>query len=394
MSTSVLLAGEPLPARTRNHLWVLAVLNSLLVSFTWPLTALLSERLGVTGAAQGFLFAVGSLGYMASATWAAPMSDRRGKRSVIASHLAVTALAWLIAAAHLSYLSAAMALFMTGAGSASLTAVSAYFGAHTEASTRSRTFAGLLALRGLGQTAGPLVLLVVLPSGLVIACIALAVAAGLLALASLLLQDSRPGPGPARIEQAGAPRRLGFGLPVATVPLLVAMGLLWTSPGSVSNYVPLHAKEGFGAGDAGLAMLFSVLGLTMVVAPGVLWLFGRWFREPVAARLAFWLTCLSMLGVTLAQGPFVLVSCFVLWGLMWDVTYPYVKAELSRRARAEQQAAVMGAEQFVTGALMTLGATVAGAAYAGFGAASVFAGATVLGVLGLVVFWRATRQVA
>ncbi len=394
MSTPTLLAGEPLPARTRHSLYAVAVLNSILISLTWPLTALLSQRLGVTGAAQGFLFALGSLGYMASATWVAPMCDRRGKRAVIVSHLAVTALFWALAAVQLSYATVACALFVTGAGSASLTAVSAYFGAHTDASTRSRTFARMLALRGVGQMSGPLLLLALLPFGLASACVALAAGGAVLALACRSLQDSRPDPALGASSSQAAPRRRLFHLPLATVPVLAAMGLLWTSPGSVSNYVPLHAKEGLGAGDTGLSMLFSVLGLTMVVAPLVLSFFGRWFSETTASRVAFGLTCAAMLGVTLATGPLGLLLSYVLWALMWDVTYPYVKAELSRRASPEQQAAVMSAEQFVTGGLMTVGATVAGAVYAGLGAASVFAGATLLGVLGLVVFWRATRRVA
>lgn len=385
-ASSALQPGELLSIRTRNALYALAMFNAVVISVTWPLTALLAEMLHVTGAAQGWLFALQSIGAMVSATWTGSLCDRLGKRAVIVSHLALLAVGWLAAGLHLSFTTVAAATFLTGVSSASLTAISAYFGAHTEPGVRSRVFAHMLAMRGIGQVAGPALLAMALvfdmsTIGLVLAAGGVAVMAG-----AFFVQDSRT-----KASSDAAPKHRTWlpRVPAAVVLPLLAMGLLWTSPGSVSNYVPIHAKASLGAGAQGLSLLFSLLGLTMVLAPGVLWLLERCTSERNAARGSYALMALAIVAISLATSLPWLIAGYIVWALMWDVAYPYVKAEMSRRAKPEEQASVQAAEQFVTGALMSIVTPIAGALYAGQGADSVFIGAAALAALGTLVLFVA-----
>lgn len=375
----------------RGLLYGVAGFNALVVSMTWPLAVLLAERLGVTGASQGWLFALQGLGMMLSAGPTSAGCDRFGKRVMVVASLGLMVLAWLLVALHCSYATVACAQVLTGMSTASLTVISAYVGAHTPEAARAGAFARMLAARGVGQILGPLLVAATLAWGLPAVCLLLTGLSLLGVLVASLLQDSRSGPSAA--PPPGAPGQAATAwLPWAVVVPLLAMVLLYATPSGVSAYVPVHAKEGFGASAESLAALFSLLGLTMVLAPAVLWLLERCCSESRAAVASYLAMALSVVAMAVAPTLSVLVAAYFTWALLWDVAYPYVKAHLSRQVPDAQQTRVQAAEQFTTGSLGLFVGPLSGWLYQTAGATPMFALAATLSLLGVALLAKSLNK--
>lgn len=157
----------------------------------------LGTSLQLTGTQLGWLLAVAGAGQLCSGLVAGRLCDRYGKRAVLEASVLLTALAWSAVAIDPGVWTIVVAQALTGLGWSCFTASSAYLGAHGAIAQRSNQFAVLLAWRGAGFTAGPLLAGLALELGLVWACAGISAACVACALAArALLRESRVHDGP------------------------------------------------------------------------------------------------------------------------------------------------------------------------------------------------------
>lgn len=386
----VLTPGELLSRRERLSLGVSELLAALGQAATWPLVVFLGTSLQLDGTQLGWLLAMTGAGQLLSGLVAGRLCDRYGKRAVLEASVLLTALAWSAVALHPEVCTVVAAQALTGLGWSCFTASSAYLGAHSTAAERSNQFAVLLAWRGAGFTAGPLLAGLAMGFGLVWACAGLAAASVACAVAArTLLRESRVQDSPSLPVAASAWR-----LPATAWAPLAALMLLGTSNTVLGYYVPVHAQSGLNASPQFVATLFSCLGLTMVVAPAVLAGLRRCVDDRTAATGTFALVALASALCALATGVAGLTGAFFLWALAWDAANPLARSALSARVRPEDQAQVMAAQQWGQGALNLTLPPLAGWLYGQAGALPLFGLTTALSVVGVLVLWRCFHEPA
>lgn len=382
--------------RSRLAILFLTVFIDLLgFGLVIPILPTYATSLGASSFEVGMLMAVYALmNFVFSPFWGT-LSDRVGRRPVIAGTVAITALAFLLLAnAHgLALLFAARML--AGIGSANIAASQAYITDITPPQERARTLGFIGAAFGIGFIFGP-------PAGGLIkehfgmdAVGYSAMGLSLLNLVLILLFL------PESLKERDTANRIEL-KPVAQAVralrdgrfrgLFLVSFIYITAFSMMQVTVALLWEQHYGLSEARVGYMFASMGLASAIVQGTLvgWLV-RTFGE---ARLMVY-GCIIM-GIGLFSIPFVPASLFVplafvpiaMLALANGCLMPNITSLLSRNATEKEQGQVLGSNQSFMSLARVAGPTVGGMSYGWhhtgpyLGGALLMGGALVL-VLGL-----------
>ena len=384
-----LLDSDLLTPCLQRKIYLIGALYSLLYAMSWPLLVLYAERLSLSGTTVGVEFALTGFGQVLAGVVAGRACNRRGKRTVAVAGSLLLGFGWLVAAAGPSTAALSVAMFLTGAGSALYTGMSAFLGAHTPVELRTKVFAYQLAAMGVGFMVGPMLTACLQPAGLSIVCLVVAAGAACVAFfcetqlpkTELVAKEAET-----KVTYSSIVRSLRLmGLPSA------ALVLMQMSDISAGYFVPVHAQKAFFASPTIVATLFSCIGLSKIVVPAVLGLLQKFCSEKRVALFAFVLVSSSITLCGFATSVNALFLFFLVWCFAFDVTNPYIKALSSRRANSSEQASLASGQMFGLGMMNTLMPLVAGWSYAAHGAKPLFAVTGLVCIAGVGMLWYAFR---
>jgi DHA1 family tetracycline resistance protein-like MFS transporter len=361
-----------------------AVLDLLGASLVLPILAplLLREEGGMFAAGTpeatrasvlGLLLAAFPLAHFAGGPLVGVLSDRYGRRRVLATTMTVATLGYVLGG--LAVLRGSVALLLLarlvggllGANAAQLQAVVADVSAPGE---RARRFGLLSAAGGVGFIVGPLLggWLAQPPEGAVPDFVTpFWLAAALMACNLALVAWGVPRRPPAHEgarRTEGEPRpgllaALGVPRVRAVLGLVGVMTLGWPI---YVQFLPIYLLHRFDAGPARTGQLFAYVGVWMVVTQTVVlgWASRRWATRPLfqASLLGLAVTWLLLLWPPRLEWLLLLLPLQVVCeGLAW----PSVTALASRAADADGQGRVLGALSSVRALAMAVAPVLAGA---------------------------------
>ncbi|OGA24521.1 MAG: hypothetical protein A3I02_15255 [Betaproteobacteria bacterium RIFCSPLOWO2_02_FULL_67_26] len=284
-----------------------------------PVLPAVLERVGLDASQDASSWHAGALGglYMLAIVVCAPLwgvlSDRFGRRNIIAAGLAGSALAFVLSAAATSLVVAYAARGLAGAFAAAVLPVAAAATAGImEEKERARKFAGLSATILLGYFVGPAVTawLATMPemlSGPVAGSQYASAAITLLALAAVAFVPDRPVDVPAEVrERRETPHRLPIHLLLLNFTALLGIGMFEVA-------LPLGARGTLQLDAAAVSLLFVECSALMIVAQGVLLVVHD--RERLRHLLTAGFVCYGA-GLLLLAGTVPMLSPFLAVGFV------------------------------------------------------------------------------
>lgn len=358
-----------------------------------PLLPFYGEHFHATPATVGLLMAIYSLAQFVAAPMWGRLSDRIGRKPVLAISLAGATLAyiWLAFAHELWMLFAARALggFMAG----NIATAFAYVADVTTPANRAKGMGMVGAAFGLGFIFGPAIGGVLAghdPANADYMSPAL-VAAALSATAMLLTLALLPESLGKEIREAHAalPRRNRWRLlaealrrPGVGRLLLLAFLSTFVFAGMETTFAMWSRRE-FGWGPEQNGWLFAFVGLVSAgVQGGLVGRLARRFGEP---RLIIWgsaLLALGMLAIPLAERPLLLWPAMLVVALGFSLMTPSLNSMVSLAVAAGVQGATMGVSRSVTTLARVLGPGFAGLLFEFLGKDwPFFSGALIMGAV-------------
>jgi len=369
-----------------------------------PLLPFYGEHFHATPATVGLLMAVYSLGQFVAAPVWGRLSDRIGRKPVLAISLAGATLSyvWLAFANELWMLFAARALggFMAG----NIATAFAYVADVTTPANRAKGMGMVGAAFGLGFIFGPAIGGVLAghdPANADYMSPAL-VAAALSAVAMLLTFAVLPESLSREIREAHAalPRRSRWRLLAEALQrpgvgrlLLLAFLSTFVFAGMETTFA-MWSRRAFGWGPEQNGWLFAFIGLISAgVQGGLVGRLARRFSEP---RLIIWgaaLLALGMLAIPLAERPLLLWPAMLVVALGFSLLTPSLNSMVSLAVAAGVQGATMGVSRSVTTLARVLGPGFAGLLFEFLGKDwPFFTGALIMGaVVAIAVSAGASR---
>lgn len=378
-----LVAGDVLQSNTYWMLYLTAFFGAVTVAITWPLILYIAKALNCNGFETGLLMSVAGIGQIISAPLLSKAMNKYGKKPTLIYCGLFSVIGWLIAILSFSWITSLIALFFSGVGAGTLVCVSSYFGAHTQKDERAGVFSKMLAFRGAGQMLGAACTALTVKQGLTLTFVFILFFGLITSLFGIFLPNSTPSRD--QLNQQITPSSK---LKITSALLLAfcAMGFLWVSVGTIPSFVPLYFKDTFNASEQQIATFFMALGATMVAAPVAIKFFERW-PESKMALISFGVLAICMLLLASITHYGLALAVYVTWALFWDVSYPYLKANISRLAPESAQAQIQSAEQIITGAVVFMSSLIAGAIYGAIGAVWLFAGSAIISLIGVLCVW-------
>lgn len=370
-----------------------------------PLLPLFATRLGAGATEVGFLTSLYALTQLICLPAIGALSDRAGRRRVLAICLAGSSVAYLLLAAADTLALLVAALLLDAATGGNLSVAQAYVVEHTPPEKRARALGQIGAAFGLGVVVGPALGAALAALGLQPAALVAATLAGANALLVVLTlpRDQRTNTTHIAGDRSVSANRGRWPLLARRSRrelggLLLSLFLLNLAFAGLQSNFPLFSKARFGWGPSENGLLFALVGGCAVFAQAVLigWLQPRLGGERLAA-LGFAALAGGLAATGLAPSSAALYPALALAALGSSLAIPALAALLSLRAPAEHQGALLG----ITGALLSLtqvfGPPLAGLSFDMFGppAPYLLGGALALGGLAaLVVATRAHRREA
>jgi len=365
-----------------------------------PLLPFYAERFAASPIEMTTLFATFSLMSMVTAPLWGRLSDRVGRRPVLAASMAASALAyfWLAFASQLWMVFAARAF--AGACAGNIAAAQAYVADVTPPEGRAKGMGMIGAAFGLGFIIGPVLGGVVAGNDLATADLEtpglLAAALSLLAFLGvlLLLKESRVAGSESSARGRIAVARAAFARPVLARLLLVFFLVILAFSGMETTFA-WWAIAQFGWGPRSIGFVFFYVGLlSAAMQGGLIGPLTRRFGEERLMLTGLVLIACGLLVLPEARGvPLLLVALSAL-ALGMGAMQPSLNSLISRCAGAREQGEVMGVAQSVGSLSRVLGPLAAGALFGALGRGSPFLWGAALVAGALAIGWQVPRRLA
>jgi MFS transporter, DHA1 family, tetracycline resistance protein len=332
---------------------VLIVLVDLLgFTIVMPLLPRFAEQFGLSPTQIGVLLAAYPLCQLVAGPILGRLSDRYGRRPVLAVSQAGTAISFLILGLSSNYTVMLLARMLDGASGGNILVAQAYVADVTKPEHRARGFGLIGAAFGVGFVLGPLLggLLVALPVPPAWRLsVPFLVAAGFSTLAWVLVLSRLPESLPADAKDRQGARVLSWRgvadtLSDARIGLLVAVGALVVLAfaaleGTFSLF--LEARLGWTPGRA--AFGFAFLGLvSAVVQGGLIRRLVPRFGEPRLILAGIACLAAGLAAMALVSSPWTLLGAALIVGVGQGLSSPTVQGLLSRVTPGGEQGAVFG----------------------------------------------------
>lgn len=332
---------------------VLVVLIDLLgFTIVMPLLPPFAAHYGFSKTQIGILLAAFPMCQLVAGPILGRLSDRYGRRPVLAVSQAGTALSFLILGLSHNYTVMLLARMLDGASGGNILVAQAYVADVTRPEHRARSLGMIGAAFGVGFVLGPLLagLILKLPLGDDLRLrLPFLVAAGFSTLAWVLvlarLPESLPGDATARKEARVVSWR-GI-LDVVSTPaigLLVGVGaLVVLAFAALEGTFSLYLEERMGLSESGAAFGFALLGLvSAIVQGGLIRRLVPRYGEPSLIVAGIALLAVGLAGLGLVGTLPGLLGATLIVGLGQGLASPTVQGLLSRVTPASEQGAVFG----------------------------------------------------
>lgn len=380
-------------------IWLTVFIDLVGFGIIIPILPLYAERHGASNFEIGLLLASYSLAQFIFAPILGALSDKVGRKPVLAVSLYGTAIAscvlgfastlpyalWLIFAARI----------LDGVTGANIATAQAYVADVTPAEKRAKGL-GLIGMAfGLGFVLGPAIggLLSTIDETLPFYVVGLLAAANATAMLFRL-------PEPERhisfaVEAGTRFTRLTTALRAPETRLLLVVTLLtMTAFAAMEATLALLLKERFGYDQAGVAYLFAFIGIVMAIVQGGL--IGKLVdkvgeRPLVVLGAALLATAFVLLAIPVAASVALLLGALALFAVGIGLHNPAVTGLVSRLTPASQQGSALGVTQSMSSIGRILGPLLGGALYQFGWGLPYYAGAIIM-VLALVLalYYNAT----
>jgi DHA1 family tetracycline resistance protein-like MFS transporter len=391
-------------ARYQRHrmavLFLIVFIDLVGFGLVIPLLPFYAERFAASPIEMTTLFATFSLMSMVTAPLWGRLSDRVGRRPVLAASMAASALAylWLAFATRLWMVFVARAF--AGACAGNIAAAQAYIADVTTPEGRAKGMGMIGAAFGLGFIIGPVIGGLVAGNdvatadlatpGLIAAGLSLIGFLGVLVLLKESLAAGREAPARGRIAVA----RAAFARPVLARLLAVFFLVILAFSGMETTFA-WWAIAQFGWGPRSIGFVFFYVGLlSAVMQGGLIGPLTRRFGEERLMLTGLVLIGLGLLVLPEARGVPLLLVALTGLALGMGAMQPSLNSLISRRAGAEEQGEVMGVAQAVGSLSRVLGPLAAGALFSAFGRGSPFLWGAALVAGALAIGWQVPRGVA
>ena len=345
------------------------------------------------------LLAVYSLMQLFTAPLWGRLSDRVGRRPVLAISMAASVLAyfWIGSATALWMLFAARGL--AGACAGNIAAAQAYIADITKPEERAKGMGLIGAAFGLGFIIGPALGGLLAGNDPATADVETPawVAAGLsfLALAGVVLFLPESLPAERRVRPDARRHRFVAILDVLHRPVLSRLILIFflvilAFAGMESTFA-LWAIEQFGWGPRQVGYVFAYVGmLSAILQGGLIGRLTRLFGEERLLLCGLALIAVGLLVMPAARNPVVLAVAVSALAIGMGLVQPSLNSLISRRAGPEEQGEVLGVSQSVGSLSRVLGPAAAGLFFGGFGRhAALFWGAALV----IAALWVAIKMI-
>ncbi len=321
-------------------------------SIVMPLLAPFASEYGFSGLQIGLLLAAYPMAQLVSGPILGRLSDRHGRRPVLAASQFGTALSFLILGLSGDFTVMLLARLLDGASGGNILVAQAYVADVTRPEERSRGY-GLIGMAfGLGFVLGPLlglalVELPVAPSWRL--RIPFLVAAGFSTLAWILVVWKLPEslPGDARDRQRARVATLRGVAESARLPgvaRLIALGaLVALGFAALEGTFSLYLGRRQGWGPAGVLAGFTFLGLvTAVVQGGMVRRLAPRYGEPRLIVAGIVLLAAGFAGLALASGTAAILASALAVGVGQGLASPTISGLLSRITPEGERGAIFG----------------------------------------------------
>lgn len=345
-----------------------------------PLLPFYAVRFGATPQLVTLLLATYSLFQLFAAPLWGALSDRIGRRPVLMTSMAASALAylWLGTATALWMLFAARAL--AGACAGNIAAAQAYIADTTTPENRAKGMGMIGAAFGLGFIFGPALGGFLAGNNPATANLAapawLAAGLSLTALCGVLflLRESRTAAERGQVQRRG---RIGAILGTLRRPVLSRLILIFflviLAFAAMESTFALWAMAQFRWGPEQVGYVFAYVGVLSAILQGGL--IGRLAQRYGEERLLLGglvLLCLGLLVLPFARDLAILGVAVSGLALGMGLTQPSLNSLISRRAGREEQGSVLGVSQSVGSLSRVVGPAFAGVLFGDLGRASPF----------------------
>jgi DHA1 family tetracycline resistance protein-like MFS transporter len=344
----------PRTVRPMAVIFVTVLVDMLSFGLVLPDLQLRAKSFGASGLTLGLVLAVFSLTQFIASPFAGRLSDRIGRKPVLAVGAALNGLAFLVYAFAHGVPSILVARILAGLGSSNIAAAYAYVADLSAPEERARSIGKIGAAFGIGFVLGPPIGGALAHAGekwfgsgnLLLGLVALGLAAANTAWIILFLKE------PAHVQAASESRGFAlsrFGRAVALPGMAVLLLLFFAYNFGFSNLEStfiLFANQKFGLDQLGSGLILGYVGITLGIAQGVFIgpLIAR-FGERNVARIG-----LTLVAPSLAIMPFlpsvawvVLGSTFLSFGA--GIATPSIQSLISRTASAGMQGGIFGITQ-------------------------------------------------
>jgi len=339
-----------------------------------PLLPFYAEHFHATPVTVAALMAVYSLAQFLTAPLLGSLSDRVGRRRVIALSLCGIALAYLAMAfaASLALLFASRAL--AGAFAGNIAAAQAYVADQTSPADRARGMGVFGAAFSLGFVLGPMIggLLAEVGDGGTNFMLPPLVAAGTSATAMVLaLLMLKPGAGGAAARPA---LRRGFAPVVealrspALKPLAITLFLITAAFAGMEATFALWTERALDWGPRQVGMMFAYAGaIAALVQGGLIGRLTPRFGEERILRVGVIILIGGFALLPLSGGAGVLLVAMTLFAAGFGLTSPSLHSLISRHAASDAQGATLGVAQSASSLARIIGPIFAGIAFSAIG---------------------------
>ncbi len=390
-------------ARPLLRLFPVLLLNLTAFGVSIPVVPALARELGATGAMVGAIFALQAIGQLIMAPLWGKLSDRIGRKPVLALTIFGAAMADLLTATSTSLVFLFLARFAAGLCAGNVATASALVSDATEAHNRSRGMAIIGICFGLGFTMGPgLGALAstwgapgVGPLGRGLPFVVAASINLIAALLAVVLLREPSGDIEERARRRMARRPTGL-RELMRRPGVVVMGVFFTvlTVGVTIQETTffLYANARYGFDEAQVGVLFAGMGLLSALVQGGIGRISGLLGDRRMSALGLALLALG-LGMTPLWEvlPFLLV-CLTLAAVGRALTQPGGLALMASLGRSEDEGGrLMGLAQSATSMGRVLGPAIGGVAFDADPRAPFVLSGVLLAVMG--VWWaRAARE--
>ena len=321
-------------------------------SIVMPLLAPFAREYGFSPAEIGWLLAAYPLAQLMAAPILGRLSDRYGRRPVLAVSQFGTALSFLILGLSSNFTIMLLARLLDGASGGNILVAQAYVADVTKPEERSKGY-GLIGMAfGLGFVLGPLLSLTLVELPVPAEWrlrLPFLVAAGFSTLAWVLvvlrLPESLPADVRARQSARVVSRRgLVDALRLPGVGRMIALGTLTILAfAALEATLSLYLGERQGWRPGGVLAGFTFLGfITALVQGGLVRRLVPRLGEPRLIVIGLILLAVGFLGLALASGTAAILGALLLVGVGQGLAVPPITGLLSRITPATEQGAIFG----------------------------------------------------